>query len=189
MAHKIRAKMIQWWSNALHLEGFLQNLAHYQNIQYQHSLELGIAHCVQDIPSVRYCSIHEELSSYSNEGTNDSNPRSPDSEDSGPLGNILNINLGSNTGWDNGYREALVNKALPFLKETNPDVLLVASGFDALEADLTSKLKLQPRDFRELGAILKAEFGSKVAFGLEGGYCWQNGELSDAIAEFVSPWQ
>lgn len=149
----------------------------------------GIAHCIQDIPEIRYCSIHEDASSgflgRAKEDAND--PRSAASDDSGPLGNILNINLSSNTGWGNGYKEALLKLALPFLLETKPDILLVAAGFDALDADLTSKLKLEPHDLGAIAIILKDKFGNRVAFGLEGGYCWQGGELSEAIFDFVAP--
>jgi acetoin utilization deacetylase AcuC-like enzyme len=150
----------------------------------------GIAHCIQDIQEIRYCSIHEDASSgFLARARDDAeDPRSPDSDDSGPLDNILNINLSSNTGWDNGYRDALVNRALPFLMESKPDILLVAAGFDALDADLTSKLSLQPHDFSAIATILKEKFGTRVAFGLEGGYCWQGGELSEAIEDFVTPW-
>jgi acetoin utilization deacetylase AcuC-like enzyme len=75
------------------------------------------------------------------------------------------------------------------LSEHNPDLVLIAAGFDALDADFSSKLKLQPSDFKEIGEILKAKFGKRVAFGLEGGYCWQGGELSAAIQAFVEPWR
>jgi acetoin utilization deacetylase AcuC-like enzyme len=151
----------------------------------------GIAHCMQDIPEIRYCSIHEEASSgFLGRARDDSeDPRSAASDDYGPLCNILNINLPSGTGWDNGYEEALVNKALPFLMESKPDILLVAAGFDALDADLTSKLRLQPQDFSAVATILKEKFGNRVAFGLEGGYCWQGGELSKAIVDFAEPWR
>jgi acetoin utilization deacetylase AcuC-like enzyme len=151
----------------------------------------GIANCVQDIPKIRYCSIHEEASTYfiKREKNDQDDPRSPASNDRGPLGNIRNVNLPPNTGWENGYRQALMEEALPFLMETKPDILLIAAGFDALDADLTSKLRLQPEDFKKMATILKEKFGTRVAFGLEGGYCWQNGELSRAIFEFVSPWE
>ena len=85
-----------------------------------------------------------------------------------PLGNILNINLPSNTGWESGYKDALLNEAIPFLVESKPDILLVAAGFDALDADLTSKLKLEPQDFCSIATILKEKFGNRIAFGLEG---------------------
>ena len=153
----------------------------------------GIAHCIQDNPQIKYCSIHESISSGFLGRTKDDpeDPRSAKSEDQGPLGNILNINLPASTGWETGYKDALVNEALPFLTRggKKPDILLVAAGFDALEADLTSKLMLQPEDYREIGSILRDEFESKVAAGLEGGYCWQNGELQNAIANFVEAWR
>lgn len=150
----------------------------------------GIAHCVQDIPAIRYCSIHEAASSgfLGREKDDPADPRSPASDDSGPLGNIMNINLPPKTSWGTGYKDALVNQALPFLTESNPDILLVAAGFDALDADLMGKLALQPEDFQSIAQILKEKFGNRVASGLEGGYCWQGGQLNQAIIEFTKPW-
>ena len=69
-----------------------------------------------------------------------------------------------------------------------PDVLIVAAGFDALEADITSTLRLQPEDFADMGRILRGRFGDNVAFGLEGGYCWEGGELGEAVVRLVEPW-
>jgi len=151
----------------------------------------GIAHCIEANPAIRYCSLHEDLSSaFLGRSPNDpDDPRSPSTNDRGPLGNILNVNLPPSTTWENGYRAALEEKALPFLLEAKPDLLLVAAGFDALEADLTSKLMLQPDDFESMAAILKDNFGERVACGLEGGYCWQNGELMDAVDSFMKPWR
>lgn len=151
----------------------------------------GIAHCVQDIPGIRYCSLHEDASSgFLGRARDDpEDPRSASFDDQGPLGNILNVNLPSGTTWENGYRAALEEQAIPFLLGNKPDILLVAAGFDALDADLTSRLRLQPSDFREISCILKDKFGTRVAFGLEGGYCWQGGELSEAILSFVEPWR
>lgn len=151
----------------------------------------GIAHCVQDNKAIRYCSIHEAASSsFLGRARNDpEDPRSASYDDKGPLGNILNINLPPGTTWEDGYREALENQAMPFLTAAEPDILLVAAGFDALEADLTSRLKLQPSDFRHIATMIPAAFGKRVAFGLEGGYCWQGGELNDAILSFVEPWR
>jgi acetoin utilization deacetylase AcuC-like enzyme len=151
----------------------------------------GIAHCIQDIPGIRYCSIHEDASSgFLGRSRDDpDDPRSAATDDIGPLGNIRNINLPSGATWEKGYREALEESAIPFLTENNPDILLVAAGFDALEADLTSKLSLQPSDFKKIAETLKQIFGSRVAMGLEGGYCWQGGELNEAILCFVEPWR
>ncbi len=151
----------------------------------------GIAHCVQDIPEICYCSIHEEASSgFLGRSRDDpEDPRSASTDDVGPLGNVLNINLPTGTTWKDGYRNALEEQALPFFSERKPEILLVAAGFDALDADFSSTLKLQPSDFKEIARILKKKFENKVAFGLEGGYCWQNGELGQAILCFVEPWR
>lgn len=151
----------------------------------------GIAHCVQDNSAICYCSIHEDISSSTMLGqvTKEDNPRLPTSDDCGPLGNLCNIPLTKGTTWESGYRKALVEQAIPFLKEHHPDLLLIAAGFDALEADWTSQVRLTPQDFGRMGEILQEEFGFKVAFGLEGGYCWKDDVLCIAIDEFVGAWR
>jgi len=157
----------------------------------------GIAHCVQDEERIRYCSIHEDVVEknwFAN--ANDVakkekswNPRSPYRDDRGPLGNICNIPLPKGTTWETGYSQALLEEALPFLmKPVAPDILILAAGFDALAVDTSSKLALQPRDYRAIGEILQSSFGSNVIVGLEGGYVWKDGTLGNAVLELVQPW-
>lgn len=151
----------------------------------------GIAHCVQDDARIRYCSIHEEKSggkAFVEQKIPEDDPRSQESNDSGPLGNLCNINLQKGTGWENGYESALVDTALPFLLENKPDLLIVSAGFDALETDWSSGLMMQPQDYKKIGLELKAKFGDKIAFGLEGGYSFKNHALSNALIEFCSAW-
>lgn len=154
----------------------------------------GIAHCVQDEGRIRYCSIHEDKNGgklgIERRGVSDDgdNPRTQEGGDVGPLGNLLNINLKSGTGWDSGYRDALGRQALPFLRQNQPDLLIVSAGFDALETDWSSGLMLQPNDYRKLGEEIRRCFGDKVAMGLEGGYSFQNHALSEAIMEFCGAW-
>mmetsp|Transcript_4295 Transcript_4295/g.8224 ORF Transcript_4295/g.8224 Transcript_4295/m.8224 type:complete len:571 (+) Transcript_4295:125-1837(+) len=158
----------------------------------------GIAHCVQEEERIRYCSIHEEKNGGKlgierrggGGGSEDEkdNPRTQDGEDVGPIGNLLNINLTSGTGWDNGYKDALVGQALPFLLMNKPDLIIISAGFDALETDWSSGLMLQPKDYRKLGGEIRRCFGNTVAMGLEGGYSFQNHALSEAIMEFCSTW-
>ena len=161
----------------------------------------GGANCVQNEPRIRYCSIHEEVieknwfkSEKDVEKKEKSvDPRSPFADDKGPLGNILNAPLAKGTVWEgeSGYKEALVERALPFLTsdgDAMPQVLILAAGFDALEVDSTSGLKLQKEDFREIGRILHDEFGNNVAIGLEGGYVWQDGTLGEAVTQLMEPW-
>lgn len=161
----------------------------------------GIANCVQNEARIRYCSIHEEVieknwfkSEKDVEKKEKSvDPRSPFADDKGPLGNILNIPLAKGTIWEgeSGYKEALIERVLPFLTSDGkdmPQVLILAAGFDALEVDATSGLKLQKEDFREIGRILHDNFGNRVAIGLEGGYVWQDGALGEAVVQLVQPW-
>ena len=92
---------------------------------------------------------------------------------------------------ESGYKEALVEQALPFLTSDEndmPQVLILAAEFDALEVDSTSGLKLLKEDFREIGRILHDKFGKSVAIGLEGGYVWQDGTLGEAVAELMRSW-
>lgn len=151
----------------------------------------GIAHCVQDEARIRYCSIHEEKNggkAFIEQKNPEDDPRSQEVDDSGPLGNLCNINLKSGTGWANGYQAALVDTALPFLLENEPDLLIVSAGFDALETDWSSGLMMQPQDYKKIGIELKSKFGDKIAMGLEGGYSFQNHALSNALVEFCSAW-
>ena len=153
----------------------------------------GVAHCVQDEARIRYCSIHEEKIdgklSFIESKIPEDDPRTPDADDMGPLGNICNINLPSGTGWTNGYKDALVTKALPFLTENGADMLILSAGFDALDSDWSSKLKLQPSDYEKLGRELRSKFGNKVAAGLEGGYSYEDHALSNALMELSKAWE
>ena len=152
----------------------------------------GIAHCIDDNANIRYVSIHEDARANTfftaAPVQTDSDPRSSLANDQGPLGNILNINLPPKTGWNTGYQEA-VSEALEFLCcDGQPDVLLVAAGFDALAADWSSGLELEPDDFRSIGDMLQKKCGNRVAFGLEGGYAYKNNDLGKAILAFTTAW-
>ena len=150
----------------------------------------GIAACVQDRPPIRYCRIHEfsrgEAATLREPRAD--NPRGPGEGDVGPRMNCKNVVLVPGVGWDDevggdikGYEHALTQRAIPFLAERKPDLLLVACGFDALEEDGTSKLCLQPTDYRKIGYELKKVFGNSVVLGLEGGYCWAGDSLGKSM--------
>jgi len=152
----------------------------------------GIAHCIDDNANIRYVSIHEDAQANNffaaSAKQTESDPHSALSQDQGPLGNLLNVNLPPKTGWNNGYQDA-VTKALEFLcHDAEPDLLLVAAGFDALAADWSSGLELQPGDYNSIGRVLKERFGNRVAFGLEGGYAYKDNDLGKAIIAFTTAW-
>eukprot|EP00559_Dactyliosolen_fragilissimus_P009918 CAMPEP_0184857954 /NCGR_PEP_ID=MMETSP0580-20130426/3097_1 /TAXON_ID=1118495 /ORGANISM="Dactyliosolen fragilissimus" /LENGTH=356 /DNA_ID=CAMNT_0027353847 /DNA_START=397 /DNA_END=1468 /DNA_ORIENTATION=- len=67
----------------------------------------GIAHCIQDEPKICYCSIHEgkhgSNKPFVEQKVTEDDPRSQESNDTGPIGNLCNINLKAGTGWESGY--------------------------------------------------------------------------------------
>eukprot|EP00613_Pedinella_sp_CCMP2098_P071279 CAMPEP_0171918790 /NCGR_PEP_ID=MMETSP0993-20121228/17524_1 /TAXON_ID=483369 /ORGANISM="non described non described, Strain CCMP2098" /LENGTH=197 /DNA_ID=CAMNT_0012555263 /DNA_START=227 /DNA_END=819 /DNA_ORIENTATION=+ len=72
------------------------------------------------------------------------------------------------------FKRALVEECLPWFFEDGwaqgPDLLVVASGYDALAIDNVAQLSLFPEDFAAASAELKRLFGNRIVFGLEGGY-------------------
>ena len=60
---------------------------------------------------------------------------SPSENENGPLGNTYNIRLNQGTGWDNGYKEVLVDEASPSLQEGNANRLIVVAGFHTMDVD------------------------------------------------------
>lgn len=71
------------------------------------------------------------------------------------------------------YLGALREKAVPFLLECQPQLLLICAGFDALQADPLATMTLIPMDYAESVRMIVEENGfpaERIAVGLEGGY-------------------
>lgn len=165
-------------SSSSSIVGILDIDAHHGN---------GIAHCIQDNPRIQLVSLHEEEDGpkyrfRSNQPRPEEDPRSPSSDDVGPLQNICNLNLPSKSTWKD--YEPLLDEALEYLQ--GADIVLVAAGFDALEADWSSSLRLQPEDYRRMGLKIRQSFGNRVALGLEGGYHLES--MPKAIQALASAW-
>jgi len=135
----------------------------------------GVANIVEDMSSVRYCSLHE-FGGY---------PMTGPSDERGKEGNLLNIPLPSYTTWSSGYGDAFVQSVIPFLRDFKPDLVIVCAGYDALSSDPLASMNLTPADFRTMTELLKSEFGSKIMWGLEGGY--DVIEIPKAIRETILP--
>ncbi|CAM9178888.1 unnamed protein product [Choristocarpus tenellus] len=120
----------------------------------------GVASIVKSDPRIRYCSLHQ----------GGIFPGTGGAEDMGPLENLKHIPFfkGGET-WDD-YGPRFENEAIPWLKEFNPDILIVSAGFDGLEAEELATMSLQPLDYQRMAKRLREEFGTKIVFGLEGGY-------------------
>eukprot|EP00903_Cladosiphon_okamuranus_P011457 g10791.t1 len=119
----------------------------------------GVAALVKGEERIRYCSIHQ----------GGIFPGSGGAEDEGPLGNLKHLPFfGLGETWET--YEQRFEDALTWLKDFEPDIVIVSAGYDALDADELATASLQPQDFGRMGRRLKDVFGSNVAFGLEGGY-------------------
>ena len=79
----------------------------------------------------------------------------------------------------------LQERAVPFLKEFNPDLVIVSAGYDALASDELANVQLVPDDYRLIAEILRENFGATV-FGLEGGYNLR--DLPLAVEQTLSPY-
>lgn len=121
----------------------------------------GLQSHFYDRSDVYYCSIHgQELY-----------PHTGSSYERGiRQGQNYNLNILLPKGTtDELYYDTFIDKVLPEIKNYQPDLILIAAGFDGLATDPINYFQLTPQLYRRLLQQLKAL--SKVALILEGGYC------------------
>lgn len=118
----------------------------------------GIASLAAEYPQIRYTSLHE-LGIFPNEG---------DPGINGNLKNVLNIGVPYGCKGD-AYLSLFEEKAVPFIKEFEPELVIVSAGYDALGLDPLANINLMPTDFGRITSKIRETFGACV-FGLEGGY-------------------
>ena len=94
-------------------------------------------------------------------------------DETGPLGNIVNVTLAPGTGGP-AFRAAYDDIILPRLRDFAPDFLLISAGFDAHAADPLAQINLTEDDFIWVtGALLDVAgetAAGRVVSVLEGGY-------------------
>ena len=118
----------------------------------------GTQEAVWNRPDIAYVSTHQ-APFYPMTGRKD---------ETGDHDNILNIPMRSGSAIAE-YLPVFENQIMPFLRNFNPDLLIVSAGFDANADDPLASILLNPEDF---GAFTKIclELTPKILFGLEGGY-------------------
>ena len=112
-------------------------------------------------------------------------PHSGTVEERGAHGNIVNIPLLCGTD-DDGYLQALEDRALPALDQFSPALLLISAGFDALQHDPLAGMWVTAGGFGRMAARVRAwarARGVPVVFVLEGGY--RVDALGDCVLECV----
>ncbi|XP_031422041.1 histone deacetylase 6 [Clupea harengus] len=132
----------------------------------------GIQYIFQEDPSVLYFSVHryEDGAFWPHLKDSDSNVIG-----TGP-GEGYNINLPWNqTGMKDGdYLTAFQQLLLPVAYEFQPELVLVAAGFDAVVGDPKGEMSASPQCFAVLTHLLKGLAQGRLVLALEGGYNLQS---------------
>ena len=139
----------------------------------------GVAALVREDPRIRYVSLHEAANFPSTPGS-----VSGAADDHGSFGNLLHLPMASESSWPQ-YEVLLREKALPWLQEFKPDLVIVSAGFDALDLDPLARQTLEARDFSTMSLLLRETLGDRIVLGLEGGYSLDPMGLPEAVAETI----
>ncbi len=118
-----------------------------------------------------YCSLHE-FPHYPGTGA---------ASETGVHHNILNLPMKAGSSIDQ-YQPLFESKVLPFLRNFQPDLLIISAGYDANKDDQLSNIALQPADFGVFTDYC-LQVASKIVFGLEGGYDF--GSLGKSVVATV----
>jgi acetoin utilization deacetylase AcuC-like enzyme len=118
----------------------------------------GTQAVVEENPRLAYCSLHE-FPHYPGTGR---------ATERGIHHNILNLPINAGSSIEH-YQPLFETKVVPFLREFQPDLLIVSAGYDANEADPLASILLQPQDFG-IFTDYCLQITRKIVFGLEGGY-------------------
>lgn len=118
----------------------------------------GTQDLVESNPQIAYCSLHQSPAY----------PGTGQASDRGLSENVLNLPMSPHSTIVE-YQSAFNNAVIPFLKQFQPDLLIVSAGYDANELDPLARVDLQPQDYG-LFTDYCLELTPKIVFGLEGGY-------------------
>ncbi len=118
----------------------------------------GTQDIVQTHPQIAYCSLHQSPC-YPGTGAE---------AERGTYHNVLNVPMAIGSTLAE-YQPAFEQQILPFLKDFQPDLLIVSAGYDANHDDPLASISLQPSDY---GLFTDYCLGltHRIVFGLEGGY-------------------
>lgn len=118
----------------------------------------GTEAIVENNPHIAYISLHQ-FPCY---------PGTGKESDRGMYDNVLNVPIPpGSTIYE--YQPAFENKIIPFLKNFNPDLLIVSAGYDANREDPLAEIYLQPENYGTFTQYLRS-ISDRLLFGLEGGY-------------------
>jgi acetoin utilization deacetylase AcuC-like enzyme len=118
----------------------------------------GTQDIVESNAQIAYCSLHQ---SPCYPGTGEASER-------GLHNNVLNLPMPPGSTLVE-YQLMFEQKVMPFLKDFQPDLLIVSAGYDANADDPLAGIALEPNDFG-LFTYYCLQLTRRIVFGLEGGY-------------------
>jgi len=118
----------------------------------------GTQDIVESDARIAYCSLHQ---SPCYPGTGKASER-------GLHNNVLNLPMPPGSTLVE-YQLMFEQKVMPFLKDFQPDLLIVSAGYDANADDPLAGIALEPNDFG-LFTYYCLQLTRRIVFGLEGGY-------------------
>jgi acetoin utilization deacetylase AcuC-like enzyme len=118
----------------------------------------GTQAIVEEHPQIAYCSLHQSPGY----------PGTGYADERGEYNNVLNIPMVPGSAIAE-YKQAFELQVVPFLKDCQPDLLIVSAGYDANAVDPLASIELQPQDFGLFTDYCLA-LTRRIVFGLEGGY-------------------
>lgn len=118
----------------------------------------GTQALVERHPQIAYCSLHE-FPHY---------PGTGEASERGLYQNVLNIPMWAGSTIAQ-YAPAFEQQVMPFLRDFQPDLLIISAGYDANHADPLSRISLRPEDYGTLTRYC-LDLTPRLLFGLEGGY-------------------
>ncbi|AFZ11912.1 histone deacetylase superfamily [Crinalium epipsammum PCC 9333] len=133
----------------------------------------GTQAIVETDPRIAYCSLHQ---SPCYPGTGKANEQ-------GKHHNVLNLPLSPGSNIE-VYQPLFEQKIIPFLKNFQPDLLIVSAGYDATAADPLAGMALQPEDYG-LFTEYCLQLTRRILFGLEGGYDLNS--LAQSVLQTIKP--
>ena len=129
----------------------------------------GTEDIIQDNPQIVYCSLHQHPCY----------PGTGYKSERGKYNNVLNLPMAPGSTI-NDYQPVFEQEVIPFIKNFQPDLLIVSAGYDANHEDPLASISLQPADYGFFTQCL-IKITRKIVFGLEGGYHLKS--LADSVVE------
>lgn len=135
----------------------------------------GIQQANYDDPNVLYISLHVHLNGQFYPERSYRDNRGPYGDHlhcgEGPgLGKNVNIPWSSAGMGDADYIYAFQQVVMPIAAEFDPDLVIIAAGFDAAKGDMLGRCEVTPTGYAHMTHMLMSLAGGKVAVCLEGGY-------------------